>query len=531
MASIGPEKRIRPQAAPDLRASDHARAERIPGVFQLVLSLYIILSGDFPTLIQALAFGVQGGASNEFSLAMITGIAISILQFLPLLILGKHPLGVLHPLIIALIIWPVMTHAPEVIQDWGGWIGVFAGSPVKVPAYLGLPGYTAGAVWTAIAKYNALQILSLICIYAGFWALSARPNLSRAAIRMPSPAAVRQMMFAIVVVSLVVLVVFIRYRGGVNEHLTSLGRGRFVELAGLGPILLIASFGAVALYVWVAARPGDIKNPLFLACLAAVTAGQFIGSGTRSGAFEVPLYIGLIWAMRRQRIPWKVALILIPFMLASIGLLGAMRSSMWYGSNADETLSGATWSESMALTQHEIDNRQALSASVPVFERGYKLSGGPLFGYSYAATVTTFVPRAFWPDKPRGVGSLYAQLFQGASFSGTTIPVGPQAEMYWNFGLIGVVLLSLLYGVILRKVYHFHWRHYPSPFAAVFYVLMVTKFQFSSDRLVGLEQQVVLVILCYLAVALFIPPTVGVSAAAGNRNILRKRQPLGIRHP
>jgi hypothetical protein len=337
-------------------------------------------------------------------------------------------------------------------------------------------------------------------------------------------------MIAMFAVSVVVLAIFIRYRGGIDEHLTSLGRGRFTELAGFGPVLVVAQLGAIALYVWIAARPSDIKNPLFLACLAVATAGQFIGSGTRSGALEVLLYVGLIWAMRRQKIPWKFALILVPLMLVSIGILGAMRASSWYGSSAGKTLSSATWSESMALTEQEISNREALSASVPVVERGHQLTGGPLLGSSYAAAVTSVIPRAIWPDKPRGVGSVYARLFQGAAFSGTTIPVDPEAEMYWNFGIAGVIFLSLLYGVILRKAYYFHWRHYPSAFAAVFYMVVITRFQFSSDRLVGLEQQAGLVLISYLAVALLSQPVPAVASPPRvNRDVMQQRQALGVR--
>jgi oligosaccharide repeat unit polymerase len=276
-------------------------------------------------------------------------------------------------------------------------------------------------------------------------------------------------------------------------------------LAGYGPILVLTTFGAIAMFVWTAARPNDIKNPFFLACLAIVTASQFLSSGTRSGALEVPLYVGLIWAIRRQKIPWKSALILVPIMFISIGLLGAIRSSIWYHSTADKTLASTSWSQSIALTQQQIADRLALSASVPVVERGFTVSGGPLLGRSYAAPIAAFFPRAIWKDKPRGVGSLYARLFLGASFSGTTIPVGPTAEMYWNFGIAGVVLLSMLYGIILRRVYNFAWRHYPSPFVTVFYVIFVTTFQFSSDRLVPLEQDAGLVLLCYLMVAMLFP--------------------------
>jgi hypothetical protein len=119
--------------------------------------------------------------------------------------------------------------------------------------------------------------------------------------------------------------------------------------------------------------------------------------------------------------------------------------------------------------------------------------------------IAAFVPRTIWENKPRGVGSLYAQRFLGAAKSGTTIPVSPEAEMYWNFGIPGVILLSILYGALLRPMYNLFWRYYPSAFVTVLYVLFITRFQFSSDRLVGLEQRIFLLIVCYMVIMIFVP--------------------------
>jgi hypothetical protein len=315
----------------------------------------------------------------------------------------------------------------------------------------------------------------------------------------------RSILIGLIGVSLIVLIWFLRFRGGVNEHLTSLGFGRFRELSNYGAIMIVIDVGVTALLVWIAARPGDLKSPLFLMSLIAVMAAEFTSNGSRGNALEVPMMVGLVWAIRRQRIPWKTAMLLVPIMFVAIGLLGAMRTSSWYRSNASEALAKTSWSDSFALAEKEIADRRAISANVPILERGFEVSGGPLLGKSYAAVVAAAVPRPLWPDKPRGGGSLYAQLFLGALVSGTTIPVSPEAEMYWNFGLPGVFVLSLLYGLILRRAYEVFWRRYPGPFATVFYVLVMTTFRFSSTSLVTFEQQMFLLFLCYVIVVMFIP--------------------------
>jgi hypothetical protein len=502
---------------------------RISGRFQFFIALCILLTGSVPTVVQAAVFGISGGGGSEFALAVLTQTIHDLLLIIALAVLANNPLGILHPLLLALVLWPLFQSMPYLIPEYGGWAGVFAGSPVKAPHFYGLPSRSAGAVWTAISKYNSLRSLSLICTYVGFLAFSRRPDFSRRPLVMRYPVSVRAVMIGLIVVSLIVLIIFVRARGGMNAHLTSLGTGRFKELAGDGLVMLAVDLGATAIYIWVAAMPGDVKSPFFLFSLAAVTAAEFISNGSRGGALEVPLTVGLIWAIMRRKIPWKIALILVPFMFVSIGLLGAIRTSSWTGSTANEALSRSGWSSSLARTQEEIDARQATSAPVPVVERGFELSGGPLLGSSYAAPLVAFIPRAFWHDKPRGVGSLYARLFLGASFSGTTIPIGPEPEMYWNFGLPGVVLLSIIYGVLLRGMYMFFWRRYPNPFAIVFYVMFLTTFTFSSDVLVGFEQKAFLILVCYVFVATFTHKISYPSHLLANRLLVQPRGALSDR--
>jgi hypothetical protein len=472
-----------------------------------MLALYVILTGTIPTLIQAVGFGVAGGSGSEFAAAMVTGLAVDALMLLPVLVFANHRLGILHPLILAVLLWPLLTHLPLVIQDWGGWAGPLSGLPVEAPHFIGLPSRSASAIWTGIAKFNFLQIIALVSTYAGFWFLRRRTNLSRIQRPLPSAPFMRMIGTGTIAVSLLVLLVFLRLRGGINDHLTSLGAGRFneLEVTGFGPMVLIISFGAVALYVWAATSAAEIKRPLFLALMAAVSAAAFVSTGSRGGALEVPLMVGLIWALRRGKIPWKTALILLPFMFLAIGFLGAIRTSSWTGGTAAKTIQNSTWSEALQRTQEEVIARTESAGDVPVIVRGTELSGGPLLGKSYVAAVTAFIPRPIWPGKPRGIGSQYAQLFLGAKKTGTSIPISPEAEMYWNFGIPGVILLSIAYGALLRAAYQFLWRRYPDPFAIAFYLCFVTSFQFSSDRLVGLEQRVVFLVILYFVVTTLMP--------------------------
>lgn len=482
-----------------------ADAQEIPKAFQVLLAFYVVLTGDFPTILRALAFGVPGGGDAEFALAMLTSLSRDILLLIPIVVFARHPLGIVHPLILAIIVWPLAIGMPEVIEQFGGWGGVFEGAPVRTPYYIGLRSLDPSTVWAAIAKFNIVQIVALAGTYFGFWFFRAKDGLGRIPVAPRNTRAIRTVMLGLVCVSMLMLVVFVYFRGGLSAHVTSLGQGRFRELAGAGPVIAIITMAAIALSVWIAARPGDAKSPLFIASLAAVAASQFIANGSRGGAMMVPLIAGIIWSIRQRKVPWKLALALIPVMFLALGLLGAIRTSSWYGGTAGEAWSQTSWTESFQRAQEETAMRQAASASVPVVARGFEVSGGPMLGMTYLAALTAAIPRALWEEKPRGAGSMYARSFLGTPEEGMGIPVSAPAEMYWNFGWPGVVLLSILYGALLKAAYNFLWRKYPDPFAIVFVVIVVTDFEFSTKRLVDFQQMTFLLLICYLAMAFFFP--------------------------
>lgn len=515
-AAAGPAEGESPLRSQRYKAPPTSHAQHIPGAFQLGLALYIILTGDFPTILQALAFGLSGGGGSEFAAAMATSISRDLLLLAPVMLLSRHPLGILHPLLLAVVVWPLVTRMPQIIEQFGGWGGILAGIPVETPYYVGLRSHDASTVWTATAKYNGLQILAILSTYLGFWLFSTNRNLVRHPTLPINTVALRTVLIGLFALSMLILVAYLYARGGLINHLTSLGRGRSRELTGLGPIVVAIHLATIAIYLWIAARPGDIKSPLFLFCLITATASEFVKDGSRGSALMVPAIAGLIWAVRRQKVPWKVGLLLLPVMFVSIGLLGAIRTSSWRGSSADEAWSNTGWSESFTLAQQEVAKRRVVSANVTIVERGFQVTGGALLGTSYVPALTAFIPRAIWQEKPRGTGSLYAQLFLGAGSDGRGVPVDPQVEMYWNFRLPGVIILSMLYGALIRQVYGVYWRRYPSPFIIVLYVLFITQFDFGTKRLIEFQQTMALLLVVLFAVAAFVPKANSAAAFISN---------------
>jgi TM2 domain-containing membrane protein YozV len=152
-------------------------------------------------------------------------------------------------------------------------------------------------------------------------------------------------------------------------------------------------------------------------------------------------------------------------------------------------------SQILDRAQEEIELRRSLESTVPVIWEGHDLMGGQLWGSTYGAAIFAFVPRKIWPDKPRGPGSIYAQNFLGEVREGLAVPVNSTAEEYWNFGLLGVILISALYGALIRHAHNFYVARQDNPFVVGAFVLFVTTFHPATDDLVLFEQQMALLLI------------------------------------
>lgn len=74
-------------------------------------------------------------------------------------------------------------------------------------------------------------------------------------------------------------------------------------------------------------------------------------------------------------------------------------------------------------------------------------------GYTLYLVGTSFIPRAFWPDKPdTAIGQLFNRELHISEFPDVYISVTQLGELYWNYGWLGVVLGMPLFGVFLGSV-------------------------------------------------------------------------------
>ena len=484
-------------AVPQVLSTNRSQPTSVPRVFQVIVIVYVLLTGALAQGVQAAFFGLQGGGEAAFTAAILLAVATDIVRIAPLFLYDRHPLGVLHPLILTTVLWPLLFAMPGTIEEFGGLTGLLLGEPVTPQFFAGLGWLPGPELWRAVTWANLFELIALLSIYTGYALVSGRPETARETLRPPKEfdgKRLRMLAIALIGVSIGALLVLIQLRGGLALHLGDMARGRFRSLSGLGPLIATVDLGLVALLVWISARPTDAKRPLFMALMVLVAAAQFLSNGARSAAFAAIMMVGLTWALRMRRIPWRLALILIPFFFIAFGALNVIRTSGLVGQTATEAIQASSTSEALARAQEEIDLRRSLESTVPVISHGHDVMGGPLWGSSYAAAVFAFVPRWVWPEKPRGPGSIYTQTFLGEVREGSAVPVPATAEEYWNFGFPGVILLSALYGALIRYAHTAYMRRHDNPFVVSAFVIFVTAFRFSTDDLVAFQQQAVFLV-------------------------------------
>lgn len=79
----------------------------------------------------------------------------------------------------------------------------------------------------------------------------------------------------------------------------------------------------------------------------------------------------------------------------------------------------------------------------------YVHENGHTWGRQFLGNFLFFVPRTVWPSKPVGSGAFIAQKL-GWSFTNIANPF--ISEGYINFGIVGSIILSIILGMVLKKL-------------------------------------------------------------------------------
>lgn len=463
------------------------------GPYRAAIVGYLIL---YHFLFPAFAVGDNAGPLIAFRLlseALFVGLSV-----LPFILLRQEG-GWLHPLMLP----TVLTVAKEIFKNSMALINPI-GSPMT---YLGAKTYSpATSLRLSDMELDLTRIgltltycFALVVFYAAYFA-SRRlrwPQLPLA--RGRNVAAVSLMVIA---VSALTAMVLFQVQGGLSRYLVNMRGGRVALFAEIGPVLEVITFSTTALLIWFAYERRPFANPWFVGSLLLSLGLTLVATGSRSDTVGPAVMLMLLWWWKTGRVRLAPILVLVVFAYAVLGGFGAIRQN--YASNSVDwsVIKSGDLSEWYASATTETQKRDDEEANLAAFAGANQY--GLLWGRTYVYSVSFWIPRGIWPDKPRSADAYNMWVnFAGHDISENLpragegrfwgIPVGQVAEAYWNFHLIGVAIVSILMGLYARSLTALAQQYAWIP-AIIPIVVMMSLFQGTSKTFVGLLRDIAFLI-------------------------------------
>lgn len=276
----------------------------------------------------------------------------------------------------------------------------------------------------------------------------------------------RPLIFLFLGISLLGLVLFISSMGIKNVllELTQSSEKRFIEVEGegykyaaLGYYRWMVSLAQISLYLSLIIYLNKTNNSkrylLWLLLSAAVSLFFPFFTSSRSSIGLILFTIMIILSVYRKI---NVGLILTTG-LASVLLFNYM-TQLRYSRWAD-----ASDLESKNLFELFVFNRNLADIS----KTAHIINGVPedleyKYGTSLLSVFVSPIPRTLWPEKPvlylgKEIGK---KIYRVGDRVNTGIPPGLIAELYLNFGLLGILSGMALFGIFLGGLYS-AMKHYP----------------------------------------------------------------------
>jgi len=223
---------------------------------------------------------------------------------------------------------------------------------------------------------------------------------------------------------------------------------------------LIAFTGFLMLYFM-----PDAKNRIALILYFFVYIAYVTLDG---GMFTIVVYMGMtifsfLFLKRHIRMVWKLlAFCFILFALVTIqNIKGVFRTSVKSENSAitfgnlvaDEVKEGNTYfSIDKFFYVYVRANQGFYVANVMKYVPAQKAYDDG--EYLYKAFLSSFVPRLFWPDKPKAGGRFTTKYYTGKDLVGSTsMNVSPFGEAYGSFGPNGGIIYLVLLAFAIRWIY------------------------------------------------------------------------------
>ena len=305
----------------------------------------------------------------------------------------------------------------------------------------------------AVSKAAWLHTLGILTILAGYllYGQFGRPSRNRPSVlsrEWPSSFLLPVALLVMALGAFTTLQFFAAYGGSVGlqgESYAGRGlamRGEGLRLSGMHFVSVIA----LVAYYDAAARHRRSLAIVFLAGAGALLLFWTIVTGSRGPLLRFMIAAVAVHAFTGGRVTRRTALIagsavlLATLVHSVIGRnFAVLRSIDW------RTVPYFALNPANGEFGSVIPTTADVIANVPSNEPHE-------FGTTYVEAVGVVVPRFIWPNRPLAAGEWYAAEFYPSVWqSGGAYGFSPIAEAFLNFGVAGVFLLGLFFGMLLHR--------------------------------------------------------------------------------
>lgn len=250
---------------------------------------------------------------------------------------------------------------------------------------------------------------------------------------------------------------------------------------GVGGFLKMGAFAAVSAFAITPRRHFRLSFPVWAGMLAVGVGGLFAANlMSYSKAFVMYSFLPLLWLflLRRNLRPWipglAAVLVLFYFTLVAPVVALARATPLQPGQNpalhllrtAEMAVSGASYtgqgltSAQRPTFQYQLDRflNRTFDPMPLAFVMGETRSYGFLDGESFNRLAYALIPRVIWRDKPVVSQGAWFAVYLGFAESESTATsvwgITAPGELYWNFGIPGLVVGMLLIGALLGSLWN-----------------------------------------------------------------------------
>lgn len=503
--SASETKRFLVSIYPNIHLSQNNALVSISPSSRLLIILYFIIWRIMPELCSA----VQADSNNP-------GMAVLLFQFrvlrellllFPFLIyrFAGTQIGWLHPLVLPTIFEIGVAFIRDPVDALTAPVMSLLQPPLQIFEHSFIGQFSNETRVDLDLKHAVLLLLSHLSYILGF-ALNMRSiHPIKVNSRQYSVSAMR--MAIVVMLCFTAFYLLVDLNGGIIAHFSSLAFGRARMAQNVGHLLIVIKFLPYALVFWYLCKPEILTKIWFLVIYTAALLITFLATGSRSGIF-VPIALLLAgWVLVNHKIPALRAVLLTVAVFLLLGSLGKLRSNAAINQGVTDfsMLTQLSLADTVEHTKESIEGNRLVSGNIAVLHK-VPNEVPLLYGASYIGAALFFIPRSVWPDKPRGGGAhVGAIIYSGgdstAGYLEAGFPIRAEIESYWNFGIIGVIIVALLLGSFHRFTVLYFLKNPQNPFrATLLLITLIILPSLESDRLVPYAQLVIMLAFLYLFV-------------------------------